>query len=79
MKTFNVPQFYLNVFCCHFKCSCSNFDKVVKLFTLSFLHTFKNNYMYTCSLISCIKILFGCKNIINCYNDIDCDITYSRK
>jgi hypothetical protein len=37
MKTFNVPQFY-NGFCCYFKSTCSSFDKVIKLFTLSCLH-----------------------------------------
>ncbi len=36
MKTFNVPQFY-NGFCCYFK-SISSFDKVIKLFTLFWLH-----------------------------------------
>jgi hypothetical protein len=39
MKTFNVSQFY-NGFCCYFK-SCSNFDKVIKLFTLFCLHPLK--------------------------------------
>jgi hypothetical protein len=37
MKTFNVSQFY-NEFCCYFKSICFNFDKVIKLFTLSCLH-----------------------------------------
>jgi len=37
MKTFNVLEFY-NGFCCYFKSTCSNFDKVIKLFTLSCLH-----------------------------------------
>jgi hypothetical protein len=80
MKTFNFPQFYLNVFCYYFKCSCSSFDKAIKLFTLSCLHPFKNNYMYRCNFISCIKILFGlgCRNINSCYDDIDCDVTYQK-
>ncbi len=33
-KTFNVSQFY-NGFCCYFKSTCSSFDKVIKLFILS--------------------------------------------
>ncbi len=37
MKTFNVSQFY-NGFCFYFKSTYSNFDKVIKLFTLSCLH-----------------------------------------
>ncbi len=37
MKSFNVPQFY-NGFCCYLKSTCSSFDKVIKLFTLSCLH-----------------------------------------
>jgi hypothetical protein len=36
MKTFNVPQFY-NGICYYFKSTCFNFDKVIKLFTLSYL------------------------------------------
>jgi hypothetical protein len=36
MKTFNVPQFH-NGFC-YFKSTCSNFDKVIMLFILSYLH-----------------------------------------
>jgi len=39
MKAFNAPQFY-NGFCCYFKSNCSNFDKVIKLFTSSCLHPF---------------------------------------
>ncbi len=37
MKTFNVPQFN-NGFYCYFESTCSSFHKVVKLFTLSYLH-----------------------------------------
>ncbi len=37
MKIFNVPQFY-NGFCCYCKSTCSNFDKVIKLFILFCLH-----------------------------------------
>jgi hypothetical protein len=37
MKTFNVSQFY-NGFCCYFKFIYFSFDKVIKLFTLSYLH-----------------------------------------
>ncbi len=40
MKKFNVLQFY-NDFCCYFKSICSNFDNVIKLFTLSCLHPIK--------------------------------------
>jgi hypothetical protein len=36
MKARDVPQFY-NGFSCYFKYMCSNFDKVIKLFTLSCL------------------------------------------
>jgi hypothetical protein len=36
MKKLNVPQFY-NGFCCYFKFTCSSFDNVIKLFTLSCL------------------------------------------
>jgi hypothetical protein len=37
MKTFNVPQFY-DGFCCYLKSTCSNFENVIKLFSLSCLH-----------------------------------------
>ncbi len=37
MKTFNVPLFY-NGFCCYFNSTCFSFDKIIKLFTLSWLH-----------------------------------------
>ncbi len=37
MKIFNFLQLY-NEFCCYFKSTCSNFDKVIKLFTFSCLH-----------------------------------------
>jgi hypothetical protein len=37
MKKFNVSQFY-NEFCCYFKSTCFDFDKVIKLFTLFCLH-----------------------------------------
>jgi hypothetical protein len=35
MKTFNVPQIY-NEFHYYFTSICSNFDKVIKLFTLTY-------------------------------------------
>ncbi len=44
MKTFNVPQFY-NGFYCYFKSTCSSFNKVLKLFTLSCLHSCNHNQM----------------------------------
>ncbi len=34
MKTYNISQFY-NGFFCYFESTCSSFDKVIKLFTLS--------------------------------------------
>ncbi len=37
MKTLNVTQFY-NGFHCYFEYTCSNFDKVIKLFILYCLH-----------------------------------------
>jgi len=40
MEPFNVLQFY-NGFRCYFKFICSNFDKVIKLFTLSCLHPWR--------------------------------------
>jgi len=43
MKTLNVPQFYKG-FCCYFESTYYNFDKAIKLFTLSCLH---------CNIILC--------------------------
>jgi len=45
MKKFNVFQFY-NGFYCYFKSTYSNFDKVIKLFTLSYLHPPIKTYNY---------------------------------
>jgi hypothetical protein len=45
MRTFNVPQFY-NGFCCYLKSICSSFDKVIKLFTIYFLHPLTSHFSY---------------------------------
>jgi hypothetical protein len=56
MKTFNVPQFY-NGFYCYFKCTCSNFDKVIKLFTLFCLHP-PRHFIWHVANSSCNTLCF---------------------
>jgi hypothetical protein len=67
MKTFNVPQFY-NGFCWYFKSTCSKFDKVIKLFTLSCLHH-SSIYFLISSNISFIYM-----NLLNKVKGISCDL-----